>query len=315
MPLDPRVRRIVGLMNALDPGDTDTPMADRRVASAATAKRLGFLVMPKGPEPTEQSDRMVPVEGGRIRVRLYRPHGTGPFPLYIFLHGGGWCVGTVGERDPRCRAVSAGARCVVASVDYRMAPENTYPTPGEDCYAALTWLADHAGGLDVDPTRIAIGGESAGANLAAATTLMSRDRSGPAICHQWLDVPATDLTLSQPSIRDVPDGYLLDRSSIDRYLECYLADPAQATEPYASPLLAPDLNGLPPAWIMSAEFDKLRDDGRAYAEALTAAGATATYRLLEGHVHPSFAFTRVVPSSQRYQADAISALAAAFRTT
>lgn len=315
MPLDPRVRRIVQVMNALDPGDTDTPMADRRVASAATAKRLGFLVMPKGPDPAEQSDCMVPVEGGRIRVRLYRPHGIGPFSLYVFLHGGGWCVGTVGERDPRCRTVSAGARCVVASVDYRMAPENTYPTPGEDCYAALVWLADHAGELDVDPARIAIGGESAGANLAAVATLMTRDRSGPAICHQWLDVPATDLTLAQPSIRSVPDGHLLDRSSIDRYLECYLGEPAQATEPYASPLLAPDLGGLPPAWIMSAEFDKLRDDGRAYADALSAAGVPVTYRLLEGHVHPSFAFTRLLPTAQAYEADAIAALTQAFRTT
>src|SRR5690606_13205548 len=134
---------------------------------------------------------------------------------------------------------------------YRMAPENTYPTPGEDCYAALTWLVEHASDLAVDPSRVAVGGESAGANLAAVLCLMARDRGGPAICHQWLDVPAVDLTLSQPSIRTVPDGHLLDRSSIDRYLACYLADPSQATEPYASPLLAADHAGLPPAWIMS----------------------------------------------------------------
>lgn len=315
MPLDPRVRRIVQLMSALDSRGEDTPMADRRRSSAATAKRLGFLVMPKGPEPADQTDRLVPVNGGNIIVRVYRPHGPGPFPLYIFLHGGGWCVGTLGERDARCRAISAGAQCVVASVDYRMAPENTYPTPGEDCYAALFWLADHAAELNVDPGRIAIGGESAGANLAAVTCLMSRDRSGPKICHQWLDVPATDLTLAQPSITSVPDGHLLDRSDIDRYLACYLADPAQATEAYASPLLANDLTGLPPAWIMSAEFDKLRDDGKVYADALDAAGVPVTYRLLSGHVHPSFAFTRLVPSAKAYEEAAIAALAAAFRPT
>lgn len=315
MPLEPRVRRIVQVLNALDgPGD-DTSMADRRAASSSTAKRLGFLVMGKGPDPASQSDRLVRVDGGRIRLRTYRPAGPGPFPLYVFLHGGGWCVGTIDERDPRCRAISAGAGCLVASVDYRTAPENNYPTPGEDCYTALVWLAEHAAELDVDANRIAIGGESAGANLAAVATLMARDRSGPIICHQWLDVPATDLTLAQPSIREVPDGHLLDRSAIDRYLACYLADPSQATEPYASPLLDPGLSGLPPAWIMSAEFDKLRDDGRAYADALTAAGVPVTYRLLRGHVHPSFAFTRLVPSAKAYEADAIAALAGAFATT
>ncbi len=314
MPLDPRVRHIVQIMNALDSGSDDTPMVDRRRSSAATAKRLGFLVMAKGPEPASQTDQLVPVDGGNIVVRIYRPHGRGPFPLYIFLHGGGWCVGTLDERNARCRAISAGAQCVVASVDYRMAPENTYPTPGDDCYAALVWLADHASDINVDPSRIAIGGESAGGNLAAVTCLMARDRSGPSICHQWLDVPATDLTLSQPSITSVPDGHLLDRSDIDRYLACYLADPAQATDAYASPLLADDLTGLPPAWIMSAEFDKLRDDGKAYADALDAAGVPITYRLLSGHVHPSFAFTRLLPSAKAYEEAAISALAAAFRS-
>lgn len=311
MPLDPRVRRIVSIMNKLDRRDDDQTMVQRRQASAATSKRLGFLVMGEGPQPADQVDRLVPVDGGRILVRTYRPHGPGPFPLYVFLHGGGWCVGTLDERDARCRAIVAGAGCVVASVDYRMAPENLYPTPGEDCYAALGWLVDHAPDLDVDPSRVAIGGESAGGNLAAVACLMARDRSGPTISHQWLDVPATDLTLAQPSIRSVPDGMLLDRADIDRYLAHYLDDPSEATDPYASPLLAQDLSGLPPAWVMSAEYDKLRDDGAAYAEALDAAGVPTEYQLLKGHVHPSFAFTRVVPSAAAYQRDAIAALATA----
>ncbi|QXC61908.1 alpha/beta hydrolase [Aquihabitans sp. G128] len=312
MPLEPRVRRIVQLLNLLDRGSSDASMAQRRRASAAFATRLGFLVMPKGPAPASTVDRSVPVAGGQILVRVHRPHGPGPFPLHVFLHGGGWCVGTIAERDPRCRAISAGAGCVVASVDYRLAPENAYPTPGEDSYAALLWLVAHAAELDIDAARISVGGESAGGNLAAVLTLMARDRSGPAICHQWLDVPATDLTLAQPSVRSVPDGNLLDRSSIDRYLAAYLTDPAQATEPYASPLLDPDLRGLPPAWIMSAEHDKLRDDGRAYADALAAAGVPVAYRRLDGHVHPSFAFTRLLPSAKAYEADAIAALRAAY---
>jgi acetyl esterase len=309
MPLEPRVKWIVALMNKLEgTPDPDLPMTERRRRSAATARRLGFVVMPKGPEPASQRDISVPVDGGRIRVRIYRPHGPGPFPLHVFLHGGGWCVGTVDERDPRCREISAGAQCVVASVDYRMAPENQFPVPVEDAYAALCWLVDHAEDLAVDPTHIGISGESAGANLAAVVCLMARDRSGPAIAHQWLDVPATDQTLSQPSIKEVPDGHLLDLASILRYRAAYLPDLDQDTEPYASPLLAEHLEDLPPAWVMSAEFDKLRDDGRVYAERLAAAGVPTTYRLFEGNVHPSFAFTRLLPSAAAYERDAIAAL-------
>lgn len=313
MPLEPRVRRIVTLMNLLDRGGDDTPMADRRRFAGAVARRLGFVVMPAGPPTASTVDHEVPVRDGRIRVRVHRPAGSGPFPAYVFLHGGGWCIGTIEERDARCRQIVAGARCVVVSVDYRLAPENAYPTPAEDCYAALEWVAANAARLDVDASRLAVGGESAGANLAAVVCLMARDRSGPRICHQWLDVPATDLTLSQPSYRDVPDGLLLDRSSILRFRELYLGDLDRVTEPYASPLLA-DLRDLPPAWIMSAEFDKLRDDGRAYANALEAAGVPATFQLLEGHVHSSFAFTRLLASARAYEAAAIAALARAFGT-
>src|SRR5690606_30714360 len=151
------------------------------------------------------------------------------------------------------RTIAAGAGCVAASVDYRLAPEHHFPTAPEDAYAALTWLVEHAGELGIDASRVSIGGESAGANLAAVVCLMARDRGGPTIVHQWLDVPATDLTLSQPSFREVPDGYLLDAERILAYRDHYLAGPEQATDPLASPLFAPDLAGLPPAWIMAAE--------------------------------------------------------------
>jgi acetyl esterase len=220
-------------------------------------------------------------------------------------------VGTLDERDARCRAISSGANCVVASVDYRMAPENAYPTPAEDCYAALLWLVDHADELGVDPDRIGVSGESAGANLAAVVCLMARDRSGPPIRHQWLDVPAVDLTMSQPSVQSVPDGHLLDLDTILEFRECYLVDLDRMTEPYASPLLDADLSGLPPAWIMSCEFDKLRDDGVAYAAALEEAGVPVESQVLAGHVHPSFAFTRLIPSARAYERQAIAALARA----
>lgn len=311
MPLEPRVAKIVKLMNALDRRSAETSMADRRASSAAIARRGAFLVMSKGPEPASQRDILVPVDGGQIIVRLYVPHGARPAPLHVFLHGGGWCIGTLDERDARCRAISSGANCIVASVDYRMAPENAYPTPPEDCYAALTWLVDHAAELGIDATRIAVSGESAGANLAAVLCLMARDRSGPAICHQWLDVPAVDLTMSQPSVRSVPDGHLLDLDTIVEFRGCYLPDLDRMTEPYASPLFDPDLSGLPPAWIMSCEYDKLRDDGVAYAAALEEAGVAVRSEVLAGHVHPSFAFTRLIGSALAYERRAIAALAQA----
>jgi acetyl esterase len=312
MPLDPRVRAINAIMRTLD-RRSGKPMVDQRRTAAAVASRGWFLVMLKGPATAATDDVLVPVQGGQIVVRIHRPHGPGPHPLHVFLHGGGWCIGTLTERDARCRQIVAGADCVVASVDYRMAPENAFPTPVEDCYDALCWLTEHAATLGVDPTRVSIGGESAGANLAAAVCLMARDRSGPALVHQWLDVPAVDCTLSQPSMHEVPDGYGLDLATIHEFRDCYLPSADLYTEPYASPLFAEDLSGLPPAWIASCEFDKLRDDGIAYAKALADAGVPVQHRILAGHVHSSFAFTRLVPSARAYERDAIAALAAAYR--
>jgi acetyl esterase len=310
MPLDPRVRIINKIMVTLD-RRSGRPMVDQRRSAAAIASRGWVLVMHRGPKPASTEDVLVPVDGGQIVVRLHRPHGPGPHPLHVFLHGGGWCIGTLTERDPRCRQIVAGADCAVASVDYRMAPENAFPTPVEDCYAALCWLVDHATELGFDATRVSIGGESAGGNLAAAVCLMARDRSGPAIVHQWLDVPAVDCTLSQPSMREVPDGHGLDYDTILEFRACYLPDEADYTHPYASPLLADDLSNLPPAWIASCEVDKLRDDGIAYAKALADAGVPVRHQVLAGHVHSSFAFTRLVPSARAYERDAIAALRSA----
>ncbi len=313
MALDPRVRLLVAVSKRLEADDVrDVPMTVRRAASARLSHLGARWVMRGTPEPAAVTHHLVPVTGGKVLVRVHHPHGRGPHPLYVFLHGGGWCVGTLEERDPRCRAVVAGAGCAVATVDYRMAPENQFPTAPEDCYAALLWLVEHSAELDIDASRLAVGGESAGGNLAAVLCLMARDRGGPQICHQWLDVPATDATLSQEGHRNVPDGYLLDEASIVDYLEHYLPSPDAARDPLVSPLLAADLRGLPPAWIMTAEYDRLRGDGEAYAAALNAAGGSATHVRLAGHVHPSFAFTRLVPSAAAYERDAIAALRAAF---
>lgn len=312
MPLEPRVRLIVRVLNALDRSGADQTMVEKRIASAWVARRFPWLVMPIGDRSVTSVDRLAQVDGGRITVRIHRPRRAGRLPLHVFLHGGGWCIGTLEERDPRCRAIAGGAGCVVASVDYRMAPENTYPTAPEDCYGALCWLVEHADELEIDPSRVSVGGESAGGNLAAVVCLMARDRSGPEIRHQWLDVPATDLTMSQPSIHATPPGYLLDYAEMVEYRDHYLPDPEkQVLEPYASPLHAEDLSGLPPASILTCGFDPLRDDGRVYAARLEESGVTVHHTHLAGHVHPSFAFTRLVASARQYEQDSIAALAAA----
>jgi acetyl esterase len=283
-------------------------MAQQRFDSAVQNARLRPLGLRKGPEVASISHRVIPVEGGRIRLRLYRPVGSGPFPLHVFLHGGGWCIGTLDDRDPRCQALAAGAGCLVVSVDYRMAPENQYPTPPEDCFRALTWLVAHAEELDVDASRVSVGGESAGANLAAVVALMARDRGGPALRFQLLDVPAVDLTLTQPSIEEFGTGYLLERRDMESFIDNYLPDRSLVTDPYVSPLFAEDLSGLPPAWITTMSHDPLQDDGKAYADRLREAGVEVWYRQLQGHIHSSFAFTRLSASARAYEESSVAAL-------
>lgn len=310
--MDPRLTAFVALGRLQARRDDTMSIIERRASAARTSHRFGWLAMPHGDRRVSHVDVTVPVDGGRIRVRVHTPPVTGPSPLHVFIHGGGWCAGTVEERDPRCRQIAAGAGCVVASVDYRLAPECQYPTAPEDCWAALLWLVEHADRLGIDPTRISVGGESAGANLAAVLTLMTRDRSGPDLCWQWLDVPAVDLTCSLPGHTEVPDGYLLDTESIDDYVGCYVPDPGRRTEPYCSPLFADDHHGLPPAWIMSAGLDHLCTDADAYAAALRGADVPVTETRLDEQIHMSFALTRLLPESREYEATAISALADAF---
>lgn len=318
--VDPRLLPLLAIGRLGARRDAGLPMSAKRERSAALSRRGRGLVMPAGPRCDER-DVEVPVDGGTITVRLYRPPmrlaGAAPtnLPLHVFFHGGGWCVGTLHERDPRCREIAVGADCVVASVDYRLAPEHPFPTPLEDCYAALGWLAEHGEDLGIDATRIAVGGESAGANLAAAVCLLARDRGGPAIAHQWLDVPAVDLTLSAPSIEEVPDGYLLERADMEAYIACYLPDPALTTDPAVSPLFADDHGGLPPAWVTACELDKLRDDATRYADALRSAGVQVRSQVLAGMFHASFAFTRILPAARRYEREAIAALAGALGTS
>jgi acetyl esterase len=281
----------------------------QRAGEYFTNRTGAHLVLRPGKPVAAKKDRLVPVEGGLITVRTYRPHGTGPFPLHVFLHGGGWCAGNLDQRDNRCQDLAADVACVVASVDYRLAPESQYPGPPDDAYRALIWLIEHAGELDVDPERVSIGGESAGGNLAAVVCLMARDRGGPRLAFQLLDVPATDLTMSQPSVTALGQGqYLMTAEGMRRYINMYLPDRALATEPYVSPLFAPDLTGLPPALVTTCEFDPLRDEGEAYGRRLQEAGVATIQVRLSGNIHASFSFTRLLPSAAAYHRTCVGAL-------
>jgi len=238
-----------------------------------------------------ESDHEIPVAGGEVRARVYTPAGRGPFPALLHFHGGAWIMGSLEwPTFAACaREVAERVPCVVVDVDYRLAPEHQFPVGLEDCYASLLWLAAHATELNVDPARIAVGGDSAGGALAAAVCLLARDRGGPSIVAQVLEVPATDHAHIEtyPSAVEFATGYGLDTESLVAGRLAYFAQPEDAVSPYASPMLAEDLAGLPPAHILTAEFDPLRDSGEAYGRRLSEAGVPTVISRQPGHIHGS----------------------------
>ena len=216
--------------------------------------------------------------GGQLPLRIYTPAGTGPFPLLIYLHGGGWVFGTLDQSDNVCRYFTSKVGCIVISVDYRLAPKHKFPAAVEDAYGATQWAAENAKRIKGDPARIAIGGASAGGNLAAVVCLMAKDRSGPSLVFQLLAYPPTNIaTLETASYRDFARGHGLGKSHVKWYRKQYLANEEDAKNAYASPLLADDLSNLPPALVLTGEFDVLRDEGEAYAKRLKQEGISARY--------------------------------------
>ena len=237
-------------------------------------------------------DERIEVAGGEIRVRVFVPAGAGPHPAFVHYHGGGFVFGTIDSlvNDAKCAHICAAVECAVVTVDYRLGPEHRFPTAAEDCYAALCWTARNGDRFDIDPTRLAVGGESAGGNLAAVVAIVTRDRGGPTLAFQMLEVPVTDISpgaADQPSVALFGAGYGLDWPDMEFYAQQYLGAPADGSNPYASPLLARDLAGLAPAHVMTAEFDVLRDSGEAYGRRLAEAGVETTVHRNLGHTHGS----------------------------
>ena len=270
MPLDPQARSLLDQFEAAG--------APPFVELAPDEARAGFALLaevsgpPEVAVPTE--DRTVPGPAGEIPVRVYRPVTDSALPVVVFFHGGGWVIGDLDSHDTVCHRLAAGVPAVVVSVAYRLAPEHRFPAAVEDCEAATRWVSDHAGALGGDPDRLAVAGDSAGGNLAAVVALRARDAGGPPLAFQLLVYPVTDATRSQPSYTENGTGYLLEADTMRWFYDHYLggADPARAD---VSPLFAPDLAGLPPALVVTAEFDPLRDEGEAYAERLRQAGVAA----------------------------------------
>jgi acetyl esterase len=253
----------------------------------------------------------IPGPLGEIPIRVYTPDAPAPRPAMVYFHGGGWVLCDLDTHEVVCSAIAHRAGAVVVSVDYRLAPEHKFPAAVTDAYAATTWVSANAARLGIDPARISVGGDSAGGNLAAAVSLKSRNENGPAIALQALVYPVTDLSsTSTVSYLEFAEGYQLSKSMMEWFRDQYLPDSGAARDPYASPLLAPDLRGLPPAVILTAECDPLRDEGEAYGKRLAEAGVPVTCTRYAGMIHPFFSLSGAIPRAL----DAFQQVADAIRT-
>ena len=300
MTVDPQAQALLDNVAALDAPKTSalTPEEARQAYRA-----MGMLNGDR-PEVAAVSDRIA----GSVPVRVYRPDGD-DLPVLVWYHGGGWTIGDLETADPTCRQLAVRTGCVVVSVDYRLAPEHPFPAAVDDAWEALTWVVEHAAGLGGDPGRVAVGGDSAGGNLAAVLCHLARDRGGPELSFQLLVYPVTDLRLGHPSVDENADGYLLTRDTMRWFRRNYLgANEADVVNPLASPLLADDHAGLPPALIVTAGYDPLRDEGEAYGRALEEAGVPVKVRRYDRQIHSFFALVGVVDEAGEAVDEAASAL-------
>lgn len=307
MALDPQVQEFLKAQEEQPaPPITEQTVEMAREGYLALAEAVG-----RGPEVGEVSDRRIPGPAGDIPVRVYRPEGEGPFGVLVYYHGGGWVIGDLDTHDHACRELSSGAECVVVSVDYRLGPEHRFPAAVDDSFAALQWVAQNCTEIGADPARLAVGGDSAGGNLAAVVALMARDAGGPDIAFQLLIYPAVDMRLDSPSIAENADGYVLTRDHMHWFRDHYLGEDGPRTDARVSPLLAESHSGLPPALIITAEYDPLRDEGKAYADKLSAAGVETKHSLYDGMIHVFFQLSAILDGGRAAVAESVAALRSA----
>lgn len=277
--------------------DWSRPIANLRDEFHRWFERERLTLMAEPPAIESIRDEMIPYAEEPTSVRVYTPNGSPPFPGHLYIHGGAFWLLHARHFDKVCQDVAARARCVVISVDYGLAPQIRWPAQGEQCYAALRWMTEHAADLGIDAERISIEGESAGGNLAAITTLMARDRGRPKIVFQVLVDPELDMALTFPSVQEFGHGWGMESSDLKEANKLYFQDIEDATTKYGSPLYAEDLSNLPPALIFTAECDPLRDAGEAYGRRLWDAGVEASVLRCVGHPHGVGKFTTVTTAA------------------
>lgn len=272
--------------------------AVEEMAAESVAARTMNLAKPM-PEPVGKIDHvLIPGPGGDLLARVYTPDGDGPFPVLVYFHGGGWVIANLDVYEPSCRALCNAAECVVVSVAYRQAPEHKYPAAADDAYAAVQWAIGNAAQLNGDPNCVAVGGESAGGNLATVSCLRARDQGGSMPVAQLLVYPVTDSRMNTPSYQENANAKPLNAAMMPWFWGHYLENESDGNDPYASPMMASDLSGLPPAIVITAELDPLRDEGEAYAERLAAAGVSVKATRYDGVAHEFFGLAGVVPTAK-----------------
>jgi acetyl esterase len=312
MGLDPQVQVVLEGLAAmgLPPLEEMTPQQARDTAR-------GFAPLMGPPEEVAGVEELsAPGPGGPIPVRLYRPLGAGggPLPVAVYFHAGGYTLGDVDMCDAIYRRVANRAGCLVAAVTYRLAPEHRYPAAVEDAWAATAWVAENAASIGADPARLAVAGDSAGGGLATVVARKARDRGGPPICFQLLVYPFLDCSFDTPSHKENGEGYILTTSLMRWFQDNYLGPDNDGSDPDISPLRAPDLSGLPPALVITAEFDPLRDEGEAYAARLAEAKVDVDVHRYDGQVHIFTWLAGVVDAGRAAIDEGADALRRAFGT-
>jgi acetyl esterase len=311
MPLNPQMKSLLDTMAGLNTPafHTLSPQEARKIAAARRQSGAPEAV-------ANVQDRRIPGPGGEIPIRIYTPQ-TGPsLGALVYFHGGGWVLGDIEMTDQPCRLLANASGCLVVSVEYRLAPEHKFPAAPEDCYAATKWVADNAAALNADPARIAVGGTSAGGTLAAVVALIARDRGDPRLAYQLLVYPATTTELTTPSHSQfAKDNYfVLSRADMEWFWGHYLASDADRRNPYACPANAASLHGLPPAFVITAEYDPLRDEGEAYAAKLREADVPTMLKRYEGVTHGFFGMPGLLIKAKEAIGDAAAALRSAIGT-
>lgn len=296
MPVTPEVQSILDFIAA-----AGTPPREEMSVEEMRQSYSALSLVESRPEMASVTDRTIPGPGGDIPVRVYVPTTEpGPRPALVYFHGGGFVIGDLDTHDGTVRAVAEASGATVVSVDYRRAPEHRFPAAVDDCLAAVRWVAGNGAALDVDPARLAVGGDSAGGNLATVVAQQLAAAGGPSLRFQLLVYPVTDATMTHPSIDENAEGYFLTKDTMTWFLDHYLGEGDDPTDPRVSPLHAPDeaLAGLPPALVVTAEFDPLRDEGEAYGARLAAAGVETTVTRYDGVIHGFFSMRDLVPEGK-----------------